>query len=53
VTGTCTGAVMAVYELEHVTLENALELTILAAEHGDKRWAEEGLSWRRLGVYQR
>jgi hypothetical protein len=31
-------AVMACYELEHVTLENALELPILAAEQGDKRW---------------
>jgi len=29
---------MAAHELDHVTLENALELTILPAELGHERW---------------
>jgi hypothetical protein len=36
---------MAAHELDHVTLENALELPMLAAEVGDERWPR--LSARR------
>ena len=36
---------MAAYKFEHVTLENALELTILAAEVGDKRWPLFAARW--------
>ena len=37
---------MAAYELEHVTLENALELTILAAEQGGQWWPLFATRWR-------
>jgi hypothetical protein len=43
-------AIMAAYELEHVTLENALELTILAAEVGDRRWPKLAARWHSLFV---
>ena len=38
-------AIMAAHELERVTLENALELTILAAEVGDERWPKLAARW--------
>ena len=38
-------AIMAAYELEHVTLENALELVLLAAEDGDDRWPRFAARW--------
>jgi hypothetical protein len=36
---------MAAYELERVGLEDALELTILAAEVGDERWPRLAARW--------
>ena len=37
--------IYAAHELEHVTLANALELTILAAEVGDERWPKLAARW--------
>jgi hypothetical protein len=37
--------VMAAYELEPVTLENALELVLLAAELDDPRWPRFAAHW--------
>src|SRR5919204_7067835 len=38
-------AIHAAHEVEHVTLANALELTILAAEIGDERWPKLAARW--------
>ena len=35
----------AAHELDHVTLERALEPTILAAEVGDERWSTFAARW--------
>jgi hypothetical protein len=39
-------AIMAAHELNHVTLDDALELTILAAEIGDERWPKLAARWQ-------
>ena len=38
-------AIYAAHELEHLTLANALELTILAAEVGHERWPKFAARW--------
>jgi hypothetical protein len=43
--GTYKQAIYAAHELDHVTLANALELTILAAEVGDERWPKLAARW--------